>query len=124
MIEGNHTYECLYCKSSFEFYHNLQEHIDSSHKVNLENRISSIESIDDNTDTPMKENKFLKQINKIENEMMISLKYMEKELRSSSEEVPNTKTNIKNYISEDMLDIGSIYSSPEEVEEVNLFKIR
>jgi hypothetical protein len=124
MLEENETYECLYCKSTFEFYHNLQEHIDSCHNVNFENRISSIESINDNTDLPLKENKFLKQINKIENEMMISLKYMEKELRSSSEEVSNKKTDIKNYICEDMLDIGSIYSSPEEVEEVNLFKIR
>ena len=120
MIVENDLYECTKCRLSFDSKNELQTHFNLKHTINLKNKQFFNEQI--NTEQEgMSNNKFLNQINQIENEMINGFKFIEEELISSSEEMKvNTIQKNINFNKEENLDIGTVYSSYEEVEEVIL----
>jgi hypothetical protein len=125
MIEEKDSYECTKCRLTFTFHEDFQSHLDSKHSLNGNpKKVKKIykEKEDFQEKFTEKNNKFLNQINKIESEMMDSLKYLEDELNSSPEELKENKDlkPHKDFITEETLDIGVIYTNHDEVEEVKL----
>ena len=120
MIEEKDSYECTKCRLSFESLIQFQSHINSKHVVKLKNKQYVKEPDNSEEEIVSHNNKFFNQISRIENEMMNGFKFMEEDLKSSSEETKHnvTEKNTKNFISEDNLDIGTVYSCHDEVEEV------
>lgn len=125
MIEEKECYECVRCRMNFDVYEEFIHHNDSVHLRVLDNRKISkkFKEKEEMAERAVRRNnKFLNDIAKIEDEMMGSLKLIEDELNSSSDEkkkkLSNEKKSIKDFVTKEMLDVGTLYPALEDVDEV------